>query len=35
MRKESRRAKRRSLARNNRMIHVDNTRVIPRGGVRK
>lgn len=35
MRKESKKAKRRSLARSNRMIHVDNTRVIPRGGVRK
>lgn len=35
MRKESRRSKRRSLARSNRLVHVDNTRQVPRGGMRK
>lgn len=35
MRKESRRAKIKSLKRSNRMLHTDNTRVVPRGGVRK
>lgn len=35
MRKESKRAKMKSLRRSNRLIHTDNTRVVPRGGVRK
>lgn len=35
MRKEGLRAKKRSLRRSNRLTHVDNTRQVPRGGIRK
>lgn len=34
-RKESYRAKKRSLMRSNNRIHKDNLRVVPRGGIRK
>lgn len=34
-RRESRREKRRSMARTNKLTHVDNTRQVPRGGIRK